>query len=237
MKMHGITINGKHSFDDFRLLLNDFTIGTPSKTKVTAKIPYSSQQFDFSTIMGFQPYGRRTLTFNFNFYDEFSLEQLQSQRIKVLNWLMSSNDDEPILFDLIKDYYFLGEVVAGPDAQTSWEQTGTLKVVIDAHPFKIAKKFEGDDVWDTFNFEEDIAQNVQFDIKNNGLVALYNVGFNPVSPVITVDQPMKIVQDGVTYELAVGDNELDGFMINVGTNEIQVIGTGNIEFKFRREVI
>lgn len=237
MKQYGITYNGKHSFDDFRLLLNDYTIGIPNKNKVLETIPYSSQQFDFSTIMGFQPYGRRTITFNFNFYDEENITNLESKRIAVINWLMSLNSDAKIEFDLIKDYYFLGEIRTGPDAETDWNQTGVIKVTVDAYPFKIAKKIEGSDIWDNFNFPEDIAQFTSYDIKGTKNLSLYNIGIAPLEPTIEVSSDMIIVIDSVNYKLKKGRNSIDGLVFNVGVNDITVNGTGNIEFIFRREVL
>lgn len=233
----GITVNGKHSFKDFGLLLQEFEIGSPDKSKVVVKIPYSSRQVDFSTIMGFQPYERRTLVFNFNFYDESSMIQLQDRRRHVLNWLMETNGDTPIEFDLIKNYYFLGEVITGPEAEMAWNATGTLKVTVDAHPFKISKFLEGNDIWDDFNFPEDIAQNVEYDVITEATVSIYNVGFNPVEPTIVTDSKMEMIIDNVTYNLEKGENKLDGLILNVGKNEIQLIGTGHVNIEFRKEIL
>lgn len=237
MKYHGIKLNGKHSFDDYRMLLSDFKIGIPNKKKVLANVPYSSQQFDFSTIMGFQPYERRTLTFEFNFFDENTLENLQNSRIDVINWLMSTNSDSVIEFDLIQEYYFLGEIRVGPEAETNWEQTGTLKVTIDAYPLKIAKRLEGDDEWDTFNFPQGIAQYVEFDVATTLNVRLYNIGISFVRPVIVTDRVMSITFEGVTYKLIKGTNTIDGVMFKIGTNDIKITGPGHIKFEFRREVL
>ena len=233
----GITFNGKHSFKDFGLLMQSFEIGSPNKSKVTVKIPYSSKQVDFSTIMGFQPYERRTLTFTFGFFDEYDMIQLQDKRIQVLNWLMELNGDSVIEFDLIKSYYFMGEIITGPEAEMAWNSTGTLKVTIDAHPFKISKLLEGNDIWDDFNFVEDIAQIVEYDIQGQVNIVLYNVGFNPVSPTIVVDSSMSVVIDEVTYDLKNGSNILEGLILNVGKNDITLFGSGHVKFEFRKEVL
>lgn len=233
----GITLNGKHSFKDFGLLMQNFEIGSPNKSKVTVKVPYSSRQVDFSTIMGFQPYERRTLTFEFGFFNDYDMVQLQDKRIQILNWLMETNGDSIIEFDLIKNYYFMGEVVVGPEVEMAWNSTGTLKLTIDAHPFKIAKLLEGNDVWDNFNFTSDIAQNVEYNIVGSANISIYNVGFNPIEPIIITDNNMALSIGDVTYQLVSGNNSLDGLVLNVGENSVKIVGTGHVKFEFRKEVL
>lgn len=103
------------------------------------------------------------------------------------------------------------------------------------YPFMIANKFEGDDEWDTFDFETGIAQNVNFKINGSRTINLINDSVIPVTPEITTDAPLTIQTGGNLYQVSAGVSK--EIPLQTGTNRIDVTGQGNISFAWRREVI
>lgn len=238
--MYGIRFNGKHSYHDmgFTMPFEGREIGFPAKNKITVTVPFSNEEYDFSELYGGQSYGSRTLKYNFNLYKRgnWSHTAMEFEKIRLINWLMDSNGRQRLEDDDIPGYYFLAEVEDAASIQDDFE-TGTLSVTFRAYPFKISDKAEGDDIWDTFNFETDVVQYVHFTVDTTQDIVLYNVGPSQVSPKITTTAPMQIVKDGITYTIDIGETESEDFVLMHGENPMTINGTGDILFTFYKELI
>jgi phage-related protein len=191
--------------------------------------------YDFSTVgsNGEISYNEREITITLGLPTD-SKERLQTAYSKALEWLQDVGKSQ-LIFDDSKDYYYLAEV----EDASSFEQVmsyGKLTVKFVADPFKIGVNLEGSDVWDTFNFDEDVAQNVEFDVTGNATVNIINVG-RLVSPTINASTSMTITVGGKTYNVVSGDNKLYGLKLQPGDNTITITGTGHIKFIFRKEVL
>ena len=154
--MIGIVKGGKHSYDDFGLTVRDATTETKKKNKTLVKIPFMNGSYDFSSLYGGQTYEEETRTYEFNLIakDKYDLE---IQKIRISDWLLDGEQAE-IYDDLLVGYHRLAECV-----DLSFEENHNYAKVIAnfrTYPFKIRNEYEGDDVWDTFNFELDVAQDV-----------------------------------------------------------------------------
>lgn len=233
----GIAFNGKHSYHDFGLTIASRDIGNPSKIKVTEKVPYSHITYDFSMIYGDQEYEERPLTYVFNLIDPSNKkENYFGLKDAVINWLSSSSEKSVLKDDKIKGYYFLAEVENGPDANDNVSD-GTLSVSFKAYPFKIAEYEEGDDIWDTFNFLLDHAQQLEFAVVDSLDITIYNPGAKKVNPRIVCSSPMQVIKDNITYNIPSGESTSYDFSLNVGENNMKAIGNGTISFHFRKEII
>lgn len=211
-------------------------VGIPEKVKLSESIPFANTTFDFSSIYGGQKYNERTIKYVINVVGTDTGDQAAVHRIKtqLINWLMEPNTKQPLYDDKYPGYYFLAEV----QSDNSFEEdsyTGELTVVFTCYPFMIANKFEGDDEWDTFDFETGIAQNVNFKINGSRTINLINDSVIPVTPEITTDAPLTIQIGGNLYQVSVGVSK--EIPLQTGTNIIDVTGQGNISFAWRREVI
>lgn len=230
--LRGVTFNGKHN-KDFNIAMERKSIQSPSKKKIKDSVPFMNGSYDFSTIgsNGEITYNEREIAVTFGLPAN-NKEQLQVLYSKILEWLVDTGKQQ-LIFDDIKDYYFMAEV----EDVTSFEQTmefGKLEVKFVANPFKYSIYYIGNDIWDTFNFEEDRVQDVSFDIVSNATISLYNPG-RSTKPVINCSSNMTITKGGITYNLNTGDNKPYGFFLNSGENSLIINGNGTINFTFRKE--
>lgn len=163
-RFSGIRFGGKHSWDDFGITMHhDREIGLPDKNKITYRPPHSNNIIDFSEIYGDQTYGPRKVTYKFNIADRAirTKREMNIVKTKLVNWLMPLVGQYPLYDDQYPDWYFLAEVEDGMSFKEDWRY-GFLSVTFTCYSHMINRKLEGDDEWDTFNFEYDVSQDVEF---------------------------------------------------------------------------
>ena len=80
-------------------------------------------------------------------------------------------------------------------------------------------------------------QETKFDINGYKNINLYNNGVNRIIPQIICDSVMEITINNSTYKLNIGENKDNRIYLNKGPNSIMVNGNGNIEFRFRKELV
>ena len=231
--MIGIIKDGKHSYNDFNLTVRDTTTETKKKNKTLVKIPFMNGGYDFSSLYGGQVYEEETRVYEFNLIAK-DKRDLELQKIKVSDWLLDGGQVE-IYDDLLTGYHRIAECV-----DLSFEETfNYAKVVANfrAYPFKIKNEYEGDVIWDTFNFETDVTQDVKFTVQAFKTVILVNNGSNLTTPTIFCDAPMIVTLEGKTFKFPAGENRDYRFKLKKGENSLKLEGEGTIEFKFRKEVL
>jgi predicted phage tail component-like protein len=235
--MRGFKFNGKHIYQDldFKIFMQSKSIQPPSKKKVKDSVPFMDGSYDFSTVgtNGEPTYEERKITIILGLPAD-NKERLYMLYSKTLEWLSDAGKSQ-LIFDDIQDYYFMAEV----EDASSFEEImafGNLTVEFTAEPFKKGLYLVGSEEWDTFNFEDDMMQDVEFDVVDTKTITLYNPG-RTINPVINCNAVMSIVKSGVTYNLVVGDNKKYGFKLQNGANSIVINGTGHIKFLFRKEVL
>lgn len=238
--MYGISFNGKHSWNDFGITMGTSKeLGLPSKEKILIKVPFSNTEYDFSELYGSQTYSPRHLKYEFNLVDRFgknTAEVISTTKAMLSNWLMNSHGKQKLYDDAFPDYYFLAEVEDNMSIKENWN-SGTLAVTFKAYPFMIADLPEGNDIWDTFNFELDVAQRVNFGVFYEFGTTLINPGVPDVSPEIEASSAFTITMGGRTYNVPQGKSKSLDFMLKSGENDIIINGTGNISFLFYKELI
>lgn len=237
--MYGIFFNGKHSYNDLGVTIADKDIGYPEKEKIKVKVPFSNVEYDFSSLYGDQTFTTRPLSYTFNVLDKHrNLDTVQVNLIetKLSNWLMGTVGKQKLHDDSVPGYYYLAEVEGGLSFEELWNY-GTLTVEFTAYPFMIAELHEGNDLWDPFNFELDVAQVTDFTVNGSLDVTLYNAGTPSVTPAIEASATMDIIKDGVTYKIPSGKTKSDDFKLSSGENELTIKGNGTIKFTFYKELI
>lgn len=231
-----ITFNNKKSFDDYSLHLIDVDIGYPEKKEVLVTVPYMNGNYDFSSLYGEDTYSNRQVKVKFALKSPYNKTRtlLNIQYDKVVDWLFSSG-----IADLKIDYveYIFNAKVKNISSKTKFLNTESIEVTFECYPFRKPELFEGDDIWDEFNFELDVAQIVDFNIIGNKIISLINVGAISVTPTVICDANFEVIHNEITYKFASGMTKDYRFKLNKGDNIITVIGTGNISFKFKKEVI
>lgn len=157
----GITFLGKHSFKDMAITLTgEKDIGIPDKVKNIRRAAFSNVDYDFSRIYGEQIYDNRNLTYYFNIgVNSDDVPLMNREKTKIINWLLDSKGKQPLYDDDIPGWHFLAEVENNMSFQ-EYDRIGILAVTFTAYPFMIRNDNEGDDLWDTFDFEYDVAQDL-----------------------------------------------------------------------------
>lgn len=232
----GIEINGKHSYRDLGLYISERNIGYPSKIKNQERVPYSNTVYDFSGIYGGQEYEERTLQYTFEIAYREKSNDYYIYETQAVNWLMSIDKKVELKDDLVPGYYFLAEIVDGPGSDFKWVG-GSLSVTFTAYPFKIGNLYEGNDIWDEFNFLLDYAQITEFEVNGTKDVTLYNNGASVVKPTILASDDMQIKKDGITYNIPSGESDSYDFVLPHLENRLTIIGSGRIQFLYRKELL
>ena len=231
--MIGIVKDAKHSYNDFGLTVRDVTTETKKKNKTLVKIPFMNGSYDFSCLYGGQTYEEEMRVYEFNLIakDKYDLE---IQKMKLSEWLLDGGQVE-IYDDLLVGYHRLAECI-----DLSFEENHNYAKVIAnfrAYPFKICDEYEGDDIWDTFNFELDVAQDVKFTVESVKSEVLINNGSNVVTPVVICSDPMTVTLNNKAFKFPKGESKDYRFRLKKGDNSLNIEGRGTIEFKFRKEVL
>lgn len=211
-------------------------IGFPEKNKITVPVMHSNKVIDLSGIYGGQTFSERPLKFVFQYYGSSDPESIDRTYTQVVNWLMSYSGKAPIYDDRMKRYYYLAELVSSPSFEELLYK-GTLTISFTAYPFRFDSIPEGDDDWDTFDFDFDVAQDVQFKVEGSKEITLYNVGNNVAVPTITASTAFQVVQDNREISLPAGRHEHSRIRLLTGENKLVLNGTGTVEFLFYKELI
>lgn len=96
-------------------------------------------------------------------------------------------------------------------------------------------KFEGDDDWDTFDFNNDVLVDVDSEINGSRSFELMYNSVTIVTPQITTKLALTGCIGQIEYVLCQGTCQ--DISLEVGTNTITVTGSGKICSLWHREVI
>ncbi|MGX6962423.1 phage tail protein [Vagococcus xieshaowenii] len=237
-KVYGVYFNGHHSTDFGLDALDDKKVGFPSKRKFQVQPLFSNEVLDFSNVSGDQLFDERTFEMSFYLIDNRLKTKEGMYRVwtKVVNWLMSAPTKQPLYDDVMHNYYYLGEVVDEPSLE-EFISSGILTIAWQCYPFRISALAEGNDIWDTFDFEFDIAQHTKFEIKGANEIVLYNLGTQSARPELKTSSNMTIIKDGRQFEIGLGITKSHQFQLVPGINKMTVKGNGTLEILWYKELI
>lgn len=224
---------GNRHTRDFKMWLVDRKAPTPEEKSIVENLPFVQGEYDFSTILGGRIYNNRPLTYQFEILNR-DYQSRKTIQTSLENWLMKGGYE--FLYDTHDPgYYWIAKCMRVNTADTYGGLT--VNIEFDAYPFKISGLAEGNDIWDTFNFELDVSQITEFAVNGSIDIALYNVGASNLTPTIKASAPMTIIKDGVTYNVGAGETKSYEFALKQGENRLTIQGNGTIEFLFYKELI
>lgn len=234
----GFSFNGKHSFKDFNVWLQEKKIQPPAKVKIKETVPFMNGTYDFSTVGsgGDQVYGERKIQVKIGLRTKSKKELYVIYQL-ILEWLEDTGRQE-LIFDNIPGFYFIAEIEEAPEFEEAIKM-GNLTINFIAQPFKVSTSFMGDDIWDTFNFLTDYTQYTnEFTINGVTLVTMYNNG-RLITPVINCSTAMTLSFNGKNYALLSGDNKPWGLKLQNGKNDLTFYTpiTGTVKILFRWEAL
>lgn len=233
---YGLTFNGKHSFSDFGLIM--FSKNRPILPEpkiITEELAGTDGEYDYSSSNPDDEIKYKPRPYDIEFtLKESDPRWLRIKANRIAAWLACG--EQQLIFDDEPDKYYLAKVVNKLDLENQILSVKRFTVQFRCRPFKFGLYLEGSDIWDTFNFEEDVAQYTKFDVTGSSTVTIINVG-RKVSPTINTNSNMTIEMDGNSYELNPGDNKFYDLKLKTGDNQIAITGTGHIEILFRKELL
>lgn len=233
-KVCGIIKENKHSYNDFGLKIISRELNPPSKNKVKETVPFLNGSYDFSSLYGENTYGERTIKYVFDFKYKDKMDFI-SKKIAIVDWL-SNGFKEPLYDDLIPGYYFIAECedsIKFSEGYIDCEVT----VTFTAYPYKISTRNDGHDIWDEFNFELDMVQEIKFEVESIKNIQLYNNGAAGINPTVICSSDMEITKGNTTFKFKAGEAKSWSFKLDKGSNNLIIKGTGTIEFKWYKEVL
>lgn len=232
--MYGFKKGDKHSYNDFKMRIINREFDPPAKEKIKETVPFMNGSYDFSNLYGEQTYEERVLKYTLDLRYSNKIEYM-NKKIQISNWL-NSGLKEPLYDDLIPGFYFLAECEG--DIEFNEYSIGCEIIVkFICYPFMIRTDYEGNDIWDTFNFELDYAQQTKFTVDGTLSVEIYNLGSRNIVPTVVCDSSITVSKGSTNYIFNTGTTKDWRFSLNTGVNNLILQGNGEIEFVFYREVL
>jgi hypothetical protein len=226
--MIGVKFDDLHSFDDFGLLLTSKEIGTPDPKTLTVDVNGANGVLDLSeALTGYVQYKNRKLSFTFQVFAGID------RWVAAYNKLLSSIHGKmmKIVLDEDQKYFYKGRVKV--NKWTSQKSLNTIEVEVDAEPFKYNVKSSDETwIWDSFSFVNGVIYQTSYTV-NGTLDARIPNEQMVVCPEFEASEEMQVVFKGNTYTIAEGTSQLFEIMLEEGINEIQFIGNGTVQVKFR----
>lgn len=153
----GFYTKGKH-VTEFGLTLIRREAPSPEDVFITESIVGKNGVYDFSLMMGEPIKKNRPLSYFLMGTERNQVRKLLN-KTHLSNWLLDGRIRE-IYDDGEPGYYYLGKCVRVTLVEDDGKGIVDYEIEFDCYPYKIAILPEGNDIWDTFNFELDVAQSV-----------------------------------------------------------------------------
>lgn len=237
----GLEINEYIQFMGFnskneKLYLIERNAPTPDEKEILKDIPFKQGVLDFSALLGSRVFKNREIEYVFMLFNTpYNQRKIVERNIKQKLMVHSKNK----LFDTHdSNYYWLGKCKSVE--VENGERFNQLKVTItfDCYPYMISHTNYFDDYWDTFEFDEDVANYTKYVVNGSLEFPLFNAGSVAVKPKVTVDSTFRVkVNDEDFIEFQSGSKQDYYLSLRPGVNEVRVEGNGTIQFHYQREVM
>ena len=213
--MKGVKFGNHHSWDDFKLILSQKTIGTPSPKVNQIEIEGGDGVLDLTEFFGGVKYNNRPLSF------EFSTIVPQSEFMELFTRVQNALHGQKmqIVLDDDAEYYYIGRITV-----SEWKadkNIGKLTIDCDCEPYKM-------------KFAETIVTRA---VDNATTQITLNNSRKPVVPTITTDAELKIAFTGFSGTYSAGTFRIPELVLHEGKTVIRVTGTGNITLSYQEGVL
>lgn len=220
---------------DYKMYLINRSAPTPAKRPIKEPVAFMHGAHDFSRMLGEDIYDNRYITYRFHLHEN-RYENRKVLQTSLENRLMKHGITD--IFDTYsRDYHYKGKVLSVDTEDDHRFNRLIVSIEFECYPFKISDEAEGNDIWDTFNFELDVTQTNKFVVDGTETIDIYNVGVPSVRPKITVTGNITLIKSNQRLELNNQTFESDIFRLTAGSNEITLEGNGTVEFEYYKELI
>ena len=237
----GLEINEYIQFMNFnskneKLYLIERNAPTPEEKEILKDIPFKQGVLDFSALLGSRVFKNREIEYVFMLFNTpYNQRKIVERNIKQKLMVHPRNK----LYDTHDaNYYWLGKCKSVE--VENGEQFNQLKVTVtfDCYPYMFSHTNYFDDYWDTFEFDEDVANYTKYVVKGSLDFPLFNAGSVAVKPEITVNNTFRVkVNDEDFIEFQSGSKQDYYLSLKPGLNKVRVEGNGTIQFHYQKEVM
>lgn len=232
--VYGVTFGDKHSFRDWKLLLNERPKISPPAVKTNyIDIPGGDGHIDATeALTGDVKYETRTIECTFvtiqarkkwpTLYSDI-LDYLHGQQMKIIL------DEDP-------DFYYIGRVSVNEWKSSEKYSTIVIDGEVEPYKYELFSSLE-DWEWDSFNFETGIIREYK-DLRVDGELALTIAGRRKrIVPAFIVESDdgsgLKVKFNGSEYDLPDGTSRVLNIVIGEGEYTLDFIGSGTVSVDYR----
>lgn len=138
MMYGGFTYAGKHSFDDFGLVVKtvDRPLLAPQKTVQTEQARDGQGDYTAANVRGRALYDNKTLTVECKYAEVGDYRALQARTARIAAWLSNiSGGYSPLVFDDMPMILWSVKPANGIPIEFQWAATGSFQITFDCEPF------------------------------------------------------------------------------------------------------
>lgn len=230
-----IIFNGFDS-SKFGLKLLTRTAASLQEQEITDAVPGVQGTIDYSMMFGQRLFQPMTISYDFQKYVYDAAERSREETL-IRNAIMQFGLSNLYDSNIPDNYYFLAK--CSSSSVTNDPQYKKLTVALQFTcnpPFMICNIAEGNDEWDTFNFDYDVSQATSFTVSGTDVVPLINPGKTTLQTKMTVTGTVTVETKDISLTLGAGTYENTQVYLYPGINSVKLLGNGTISFEFYKEL-
>ena len=200
---------------------------TPDKKEIVEQIPYLQGVLDFSDVLGEVFFDRREITYEFKLPNKDYPDRKLAERF--IKSSMATKSDSQLFDTHVKS-------IKVTDVPLKKHLIATIVFICYPFAFHVDNYF--DDVWDTFDFENDFSNWTKWQINGQNEIFFINGGDTSVSPTVICSSDISLIdKKGKTYKFKKGENTDFVLSMKPGMNRFAAKGNGSISLRFNAEVM
>ncbi|VLT24023.1 prophage Lp1 protein 51 [Streptococcus pneumoniae] len=209
---------------------------TPDKKEIVEQIPYLQGVLDFSDVLGEVFFDRREITYEFKLPNKDYPDRKVAERF--IKSSMTTKSESQLFDTHDKRYYWLGKVKSIKVTDVPLKKHLIATIVFICYPFAFHVDNYFDDVWDTFDFENDFSNWTKWQINGQNEIFFINGGDTSVSPTVICSNDISLIdKKGKIYKFKKGENTDFVLSMKPGMNRFIAKGNGSISLRFNAEVM
>lgn len=209
---------------------------TPDKKEIVEQIPYLQGVLDFSDVLGEVFFDRREITYEFKLPNKDYPDRKLAERF--IKSSMATKSDSQLFDTHDRRYYWLGKVKSIKVTDVPLKKHLIATIVFICYPFAFHVDNYFDDVWDTFDFENDFSNWTKWQINGQNEIFFINGGDTSVSPTVICSSDISLIdKKGKIYKFKKGENTDFVLSMKLGMNRFTAKGNGSISLRFNAEVM
>ncbi|MGF0070960.1 hypothetical protein [Streptococcus orisratti] len=209
---------------------------TPDEKEIIESIPYMQGALDFSAILGERVFEPREITYEFKLPNTAYEDRKVAERY--IKSSMTTKTERKLRDSHDRRYYWLGKIKSIRVADDPIKKNLVATIIFKCYPFAFHEDNYFDDVWDTFDFDNDFSTWTKWEINGERNIYFINSGDISTSPVIECSNPFTLTtSDGTVYKFAKGNNDDFALVLQPGVNYFKAQGNGTIAMHYNVEVM